>query len=97
VAKPSPDNPRDWKPCNSAGGSSYCDAANNHFSPTNNVRDGYDEPSWANGGSKPLIFPWIALPQVSFRYKPIRQLQTRADVGFSTSGFFFGVSAGYGL
>ncbi|MFS8066862.1 MAG: hypothetical protein ACMG6S_10875 [Byssovorax sp.] len=64
----------------------------------NNQRFGdYTEPSWANGGSKPNIFPWLSLPQLSFRYKPIKQLQTRFDTGFSTSGFFFGLSAGYGL
>ena len=55
------------------------------------------EPSWANGGAKPNVFPWLA-PQVSFRYKPIKQLQVRGDVGFAlSSGFFFGLSAGYGL
>ena len=50
-------------------------------------------PGWANGGSKPFIFPWISLPQLSLRVKPIKQLQTRADVGFSLTGFFFGLSA----
>ena len=57
----------------------------------------YDEPSWANGGSKPFIFPWLALPQISFRYKPIHQLQARADLGFSLTGFYWGLSAGYGF
>ncbi len=71
-------------------GAPYCDSSNSHFT-------GYTEPSWANGGSKPNIFPWLSLPQLSFRYKPIKQLQTRFDTGFSTSGFFFGLSAGYGL
>ena len=44
-----------------------------------------------------LIFPWLAIPQVSLRYKPIKQFQTKVDLGFSTSGFFFGASASYGL
>jgi hypothetical protein len=68
----------------------FCGKENQHFA-------GYTEPSWANGGSKPNIFPWLSLPQLSFRYKPMKQLQTRFDTGFSTSGFFFGLSAGYGL
>jgi hypothetical protein len=74
---------------------------NNHYASTTNGKlDGpgsYSEASWTGGGSKPLIFPWIALPQVSFRYKPIKQLETKLDLGFSTSGFFFGLSAAYGL
>ena len=87
-----------WRGCASAadlpktkGGASFCDDKDNHH------YTGYTEPSWANGGSKPSIFPWLSLPQLSFRYKPIKQLQTRFDTGFSTSGFFFGLSAGYAL
>jgi hypothetical protein len=57
----------------------------------------YQEPGWTNGGSLPVVFPWLSIPQLSFRYKPIKELQTRADVGFSLTGFFFGLSAGYGL
>lgn len=93
------DDPSKWGLCQGTGNpnQAYCENPNNHFSPGNDVKNGYAEPSWANGGTKPLIFPWIALPQVSFRYKPIKQLQTKADLGFSTSGFFFGFSASYGL
>ncbi|MEJ7730174.1 MAG: hypothetical protein WKG00_13265 [Polyangiaceae bacterium] len=106
----SPDDPTQWDDCRAPGtpsvatgsGQPFCDDSNKHF-----VRSGthsdqntdtqYDEPSWFNGGSKPSIMPWISLPQVSFRYKPIRQFQTRVDVGFSITGFFFGMNAGYAL
>ena len=57
----------------------------------------YSEPSWANGGDKPNVFPWIAVPQIAVRWKPIKQLQTKLGLGFSTSGFFFDLSASYGL
>lgn len=98
-ASASGDDPSKWRLCQGKGmpNATYCENPNNHFSPTDDVKDGYSEPSWANGGSKPLLFPWIAIPQVSFRYKPIKQLQTKLDTGFSTAGFFFGFSAGYGL
>ena len=71
-------------------GGAYCGNDNNHYG-------GYDEPSWANGGSKPFIFPWISLPQVSFRYKPIKTSRRALDVGFSLTGFFFGAAVDYGL
>jgi hypothetical protein len=45
----------------------------------------------------PVIFPHIAIPQLSLRYKPIKQLETRLSVGFSLTGFWFGLSADYGL
>jgi hypothetical protein len=93
------DNPSQWGICKGLGNpnATYCENPNGHFSPDGNVRNGYAEPSWAGGGSKPIVFPWLALPQISFRYKPIKQLQTKLDLGFSTAGFFFGLSASYGL
>jgi hypothetical protein len=91
-----PDDPTQWNKCIQPGVpgdidpgtmNAYCDSSNAHY-------DNYDEPSWANGGSKPFIFPWLSLPQLSFRYKPIKYMHVRADVGFSITGFFFGLSAG---
>jgi hypothetical protein len=67
----------------------YCGNDNNHY-------NGYQEPNWANGGSKPIIFPWLAA-QTGLRYKPVRNFIARLDLGFSTSGFFFGLGADYGL
>lgn len=95
------DDPSQWGLCRGTGNPNpmYCENPNSHFSPSGKI-DGngsYAEASWAGGGSKPILFPWLALPQLSFRYKPIKQLQTRFDTGFSTAGFFFGLSAGYGL
>jgi hypothetical protein len=98
-----PDNQTQWRPCPAPGGL-YCGTNNNHFSPSAtgnsqavNGKGSYEEPSWANGGSKPFVFPWLAIPQISLRYKPIKQFQTKVDLGFSTTGFFFGASASYGL
>ncbi|HEY6080081.1 MAG TPA: hypothetical protein VIW29_14810 [Polyangiaceae bacterium] len=78
-------------PCASAGNpnATYCDDSNNHY-------PGYMEPSWADGGSKPMIFPWLVL-QTGLRYKPHRNFVARFDAGFGTSGFFLGLGADYGL
>lgn len=98
-----PDDPSKWTACTSddlatgyggvAPGTTepFCDGRDNDHA------QGYSESSWVNGGSKPNVFPWISLPQFSFRYKPIKQFQARADLGFSISGFFFGGSLSYGL
>jgi hypothetical protein len=89
-----------WSPCvNAASNAVYCANPNDHYTNGGSAVNGpnaYTEPGWGHG-YKPYLFPWLALPQVSFRYKPIKQLQLRADLGFSTAGFFFGFSAGYGL
>jgi hypothetical protein len=92
-----------WSPCLSATQSNglagtYCNNRSNHFAgPGGVLSTGFSQPSWVNGGDKPLVYPWIALPQLSLRYKPIKQFQMKVDGGFSTSGFFFGASASYGL
>jgi len=56
----------------------------------------YSEKNWFQGGSVPVIFPHIA-GNIGLRYKPIKQLQTRVDLGISLTGFWFGLSADYGL
>ncbi len=89
-----PENSSSWRYCETpnTGVPNYCDNKNSHYK-----TQGYEESSWINGGSKPNFMPWISLPQVSFRYKPIKEVQTRFDTGFSLTGFFFGGSAGYGF
>ena len=47
--------------------------------------------------SKPNIFPHIAIPEIGFRWKPIKELETRVMLGFSITGFFFGINGAYGL
>jgi hypothetical protein len=86
-----PEDATQWARCTQfdVTATGYCTDQNDHFG-------SYAEPSWINGGSKPLVFPWLALPQVSFRYKPFKFLQARADVGLAlSSGFYFGASIDY--
>lgn len=93
----SPDDPASYVKCNAPGdpgpinGVDFCSAVDNkdHYG-------GYTEKSWANGGSKPLLFPWLAL-QTGLRFKIARNFASRLDLGFGTSGFFFGLGADYGL
>ena len=72
-----------------AQGVNYCDDSNKHYGD-------HAEPSWASGGSKPILFPWFVL-QTGLRYKPHRNFAARLDAGFGTSGFFLGLGADYGL
>jgi len=109
VPNASPNNASQWNACTSASsgpGNGYCQQSNNHYWPSwtasnrNSPGAGaYTEDKWLGSpsGDTPNIFPWIAVPQIGFRYKPIKQLQTKVDFGFSTSGFFFDLSASYGL
>jgi len=85
-------DPYSYQRCQAAGtpNASFCGTDNNHYG-------GYTEPSWANGGSKPIVFPWLAL-QTGLRWKPVRQFMMRLDVGWNLlNGPFFGLALNYGL
>jgi hypothetical protein len=69
----------------------YCGNDNSHY-------PGYKESSWINGGSKPIVFPWIAPFQMGLRWKPAPKIAIRLDAGFAFPGpFFFGLSGQHGL
>jgi hypothetical protein len=83
-------NPDDYIPCQGQSATDpYCDDINEHYGD-------YSEPSWFGGGSKPVLFPWIAA-QAGLRFQPHEKIVTRLDLGLGTSGLFFGVGAGYSL
>jgi hypothetical protein len=85
------DGSGDYLPCAGEGNpvGDYCGDDNNHYG-------GYTEPSWADGGSKPIIFPWLA-PLLGVRFKPHRHFAARLDAGFGITGFFVGLGGDYGI
>jgi hypothetical protein len=89
-----PNQPEQWEKCSGAGdpegvvdGTQYCGNDNDHYG-------GYVEQSWVNGGSKPVVFPYLALPHIGVEVVPIEQFMIRVDTGFSITGFFVGLGAG---
>ena len=44
-----------------------------------------------------MLFPWISIPQIGLRFKPVKQFEGRLGLGFALTGFWFGLSGGYGL
>jgi hypothetical protein len=90
-AYPDPNGPGGYSPCVAVGNPNpqYCTGDNDHY-------NNYSEPSWADGGSKPIIMPWLAF-QTGLRYKPHKNFVGRLDLGIGLGQFFFGVGADYGL
>ena len=58
---------------------------------------GYTESKWSDGGSVPNVFLHLSLPQLGIRIKPVKQFEARIGLGFSLTGFWFGMSGDYGL
>ena len=87
---------RTWAPCTALGNPSptYCDEVD----PEERIigRYPYDEDKWSGGGSIPNVFPWLAIPHLALRIKPIHQLMMRIEGGFGV-GFFLGGSINYGF
>ena len=59
--------------------------------------DGFSEPSWFAGGSRPLIYPWLALPQLGMRYLPADQVSLDLQLAVSVSAFVANLGFRYGL
>jgi len=85
-----------YSECQNTGQGTGCALAD-HMNATIPKVGGYKEKNWFNGGAVPVIFPHIAFPQFSLRYKPIKQFEARVSLGFSITGFWFGISGDYGL
>jgi len=90
-----PSDPSTYQPCigkemPNVGNPPYCGSDNEHYG-------NFTEPSWANGGSKPIVFPCLSV-QTGLRFKPTKQFMMRLDVGWNLlNGPFFGIAANYGL
>lgn len=89
-------NGKHYSKCQSGDTQPGCNGAEHRNSDTLKVGD-YTEPSWANGGSKPVVFPWISIPQIGLRYKPVKNFVARLGMGFALTGFWFGLNGEYGL
>jgi hypothetical protein len=89
-------NGKNYAKCQSGGTQPGCNAVEHRNADTLKVGD-YTEPSWFNGGSKPVIFPWISIPQLGLRYKPVKNFVARIGMGFALTGFWFGLNGEYGL
>jgi hypothetical protein len=91
------ENGKRYRRCDAVGiPGSGCNKADHQNSEVDKV-NGYKEPSWFDGGSKPVVFPWIAIPQLGLRFKPMKNFVGRLGIGFALTGFWFGLSAQYGL
>ena len=91
-----PGDPYTYKKCtgpdNPAGTYRYCNALDKD-------KTRYNEPDkpWGAGGARPIIYPWLALPELGFGFKPTKRFTIDIEVAPSLSGFLTGVGARYAL
>jgi hypothetical protein len=93
-----------YSPCSGPGdpaGGFYCEpGSGTRANPAESCGDGTGhyckEQQWSGGGDVPNVVPWLAIPHLALRIKPIKQLMMRVEGGFGL-GFFVGASAEYGF
>lgn len=79
-----------WVPCPGVGAHPYCGDENEHFG-------NYSEPSWFNGGAKPVILPWISF-NTGLLIRPSPKFSARLDLGYNLfNGPFVGLAGNFGI
>jgi hypothetical protein len=86
-------------PNNPAGSFRYCNQLDydaNHY-------NGYVEPDWFTQekgqppGVRPLIYPWVVLPELGLAYRPSERIAVDLKVGTSVTGFLTGLGVRFAL
>lgn len=91
----SPEGKR-FSPCITENDDPACTRASHQNADVAKVNH-YHESLWSGGGSVPNIIPHIYFPELGVRIKPVREMEARVGLGFSLTGFYFGISGDYGI
>jgi hypothetical protein len=83
------------RPCQTQNDAASC-TTGDHSGATIAKVGNYIEPAGI-AGPRPLLFPMVNFPQLGIRYKPVKEFEARLGVGFSLTGFWFGISGDYGF
>lgn len=92
-----PGDPYSYLPCqgpnNPPGSFRYC----NQLDKDAYRYPGYREPSWFNGGIRPTIYPWVALPIVGLSFRPSERVAIDIDLAPSIAGFLTSAGVRFGF
>jgi hypothetical protein len=80
-------------PNDPAGSYRYC----NELDKDHDHYPGYVEPSWFEGGYRPLIYPWIAIPEVNLAWRVSPSTTLELGGGVTLSGLLFSLGGRVGL
>jgi hypothetical protein len=58
---------------------------------------GYAEPDWFHRGIRPLVFPWLTLPQIGLTLKPSRAFALDLTTGVTISGILTSFGMRFGI
>jgi hypothetical protein len=87
-----PSDPDAYAPCRGpndpAGTFRYCNQLDKDA-----TRYGEPDRAWGDGGARPLVYPWVAFPELGLEWLPAEGFALQLEVGASISGFIGGAGA----
>ena len=60
-------------------------------------RFGQPDAYWNDGGARPLVYPWLSLPQAAFAFRPTPAIAIDLEVGLTLNGFLTGTGVRFGF
>jgi len=89
-------DPYGYQKCNGpndpAGSFRYCNQLDKDAE-----RYGQPDASWSDGGARPIVYPWLALPQIGFAFRPVDRVAIDLELGLTLNGFLTGTAVRFGL
>lgn len=90
------DDPSTYAKCNApndpAGTFRFCNQLDKDAE-----RYGKPDAAWGSGGARPVIYPWVALPMITFAFRPTEVVEIGLDLGFTFQGFLMGTGLRFGV
>jgi hypothetical protein len=92
-----PDDPASYRKCvapnDPAGTFRYC----NQLDKDAKRYGGRPDKSWGDGGLRPILYPWVMLPELGLEIDPARWVALDLDFGVTLTGFVTGAGVRFGL
>ena len=59
--------------------------------------DNFAKPDWFHGGIRPLVYPWLVLPELGITWRPTNRVAIDLEAGASLSGILTGLGLRFAL
>ncbi len=60
-------------------------------------RFGQPDKSWHDGGGRPIVYPWLSLPQIAFAFRPADEVAIDLELGLTLNGLLAGTGVRFGF
>ncbi|MFO0548283.1 MAG: hypothetical protein U0271_07855 [Polyangiaceae bacterium] len=91
-----PGDPAAYEKCvgpnNPAGTFRYCNQLDKDAE-----RYGAPDATWFTGGARPVVYPWLSLPQIGLSFRPVPEVAIDLEIGLTLNGLLTGLGLRFGV